>query len=568
MMDNDNSLNKRPTFKRALRNISMTSIFITMMLIWLLLSVTSVLTLKQYAQKNLALTAATMTYSLEAAVVFADGPAATETLAALGQQGQFSTAEVRDKQQNILASWHYTRKDPGDTFSNFISHWLFPAPIIQPIRHNGETIGEVRLTARDSSISHFIWFSLAVLTGCILLASGIAITLTRHLHNGLVEALKNITDVVHDVRSNRNFSRRVSEERIAEFHRFALDFNSLLDEMEEWQLRLQAKNAQLLRTALHDPLTGLANRAAFRSGINTLMNNSDARKTSALLFLDGDNFKYINEIYCNPAYDPENLYSVPYTWGTVGIIYNTTMVDPEEDMGTWKVLWSEKYADKILMFGNSKDAFGIAFKALGYPINAESMEQLEEATEYLKEQKKVVQAYVMDEIFDKMAGGEAAMAPYYAGDYLTMKNDNPDLAFSLPREGSNIFADAMCIPKDAKNKELAEMYINFMLEPEVGLANIEYIGYSTPNDAVYELLPEETKNDPVSYPSAEVLATCEPFLHISSELALAMDEKWTEILTDDQGYSNLLMPMLLAACVIAIIVLAVIRGMRKKRDQI
>ena len=266
MMDNDNSLNKRPTFKRALRNISMTSIFITMMLIWLLLSVTSVLTLKQYAQKNLALTAATMTYSLEAAVVFADGPAATETLAALGQQGQFSTAEV-------------------------------PAPIIQPIHHNGETIGEVRLTARDSSISHFIWFSLAVLTGCILLASGIAITLTRHLHNGLVEALKNITDVVHDVRSNRNFSRRVSEERIAEFHRFALDFNSLLDEMEEWQLRLQAKNAQLLRTALHDPLTGLANRAAFRSGINTLMNNSDARKTSALLFLDGDNFKYINDTW-------------------------------------------------------------------------------------------------------------------------------------------------------------------------------------------------------------------------------------------------------------------------------
>lgn len=112
-----------------------------------------------------------------------------------------------------------------------------------------------------------------------------------------MEALKNITDVVHDVRSNRNFSRRVSEERIAEFHRFALDFNSLLDEMEEWQLRLQAKNAQLLRTALHDPLTGLANCAAFRSGINTLMNNSDARKTSALLFLDGDNFKYINDTW-------------------------------------------------------------------------------------------------------------------------------------------------------------------------------------------------------------------------------------------------------------------------------
>ena len=127
MMDNDNSLNKRPTFKRALRNISMTSIFITMMLIWLLLSVTSVLTLKQYAQKNLALTAATMTYSLEAAVVFADGPAATETLAALGQQGQFSTAEVRDKQQNILASWHYTHKEPGD-FQQFHKPLALPCP--------------------------------------------------------------------------------------------------------------------------------------------------------------------------------------------------------------------------------------------------------------------------------------------------------------------------------------------------------------------------------------------------------------------------------------------------------
>ncbi|WP_334413440.1 diguanylate cyclase domain-containing protein, partial [Escherichia coli] len=139
-----------------------------------------------------------------------------------------------------------------------------------------------------------IWFSLAVLTGCILLASGIGITLSLHLHTRLVEALKNITDVVLDVRSNRNFSRRVSEERIAEFHRFGLDFNSLLDEMEEWQLRLQAKNAHLLRTAVHDPLTGLANRAAIRSGINTLINNSYARKTSALLLHSGDNFTYIN----------------------------------------------------------------------------------------------------------------------------------------------------------------------------------------------------------------------------------------------------------------------------------
>lgn len=281
----------------------MISVVVTMTLIWLLLSVASVLTLKQYAQKNLELTAATMTHSLEAALVFADDAAATETLAALGQQGQFSAADVRDKNENIIASWRYNAQETDDKLSGYISQWLFPLPVAQPVWHNGEIIGEVRITARDSLISHFLWLSLAVLTGSILLASGIAILLTRHLHNGVVVALQNITDVVHDVRTNRNFSRRVSEERIEEFHRFAQDFNSLLDEMEEWQLRLQARNAQLLRTALHDPLTGLANRAAFRSTINALMNDDAARSSSALLFLDGDNFKFVNDTWGHAAGD-------------------------------------------------------------------------------------------------------------------------------------------------------------------------------------------------------------------------------------------------------------------------
>lgn len=302
-MDKDLSRTTRPTFKRALRRISMISVVVTMTLIWLLLSVASVLTLKQYAQKNLELTAATMTHSLEAALVFADDAAATETLAALGQQGQFSAADVRDKNENVIASWRYNAQETDDKLSGYISQWLFPLPVAQPVWHNGEIIGEVRITARDSLISHFLWLSLAVLTGSILLASGIAILLTRHLHNGVVVALQNITDVVHDVRTNRNFSRRVSEERIEEFHRFAQDFNSLLDEMEEWQLRLQARNAQLLRTALYDPLTGLANRAAFRSTINALMNDDAARSSSALLFLDGDNFKFVNDTWGHAAGD-------------------------------------------------------------------------------------------------------------------------------------------------------------------------------------------------------------------------------------------------------------------------
>lgn len=274
-----------------------------MTLIWLLLCAASVLTLKQYAQRNLELTAATMTHSLEAALVFTDDAAAAETLAALGQQGQFSAAEVRDNNQNVIASWRYNAQENDDKLGDFISHWLFPLPVAQPVWHSGEIIGEVRLTARDSLISHFIWLSLVVLTGSILLASGIAILLTRHLHRGVVEALQNITEVVHDVRTNRNFSRRVSEERIEEFHNFAQDFNSLLDEMEEWQLRLQAKNAQLLRTALHDPLTGLANRAAFRSSISALMNDNSARSSSALLFLDGDNFKFVNDTWGHAAGD-------------------------------------------------------------------------------------------------------------------------------------------------------------------------------------------------------------------------------------------------------------------------
>ncbi|EAM1900915.1 diguanylate cyclase [Salmonella enterica] len=210
----------RPTFKRTLRRISIISVLLTMTLIWLLICVASVLTLKQYAQKNLDLTAATMAHSLEAALVFSDNTAAAETLATLGRQGQFSAAEVRDKNGRIIASWRYDARAADDKLIGLISHWLFPLPVSQPVWHNGRAIGEVRLVARDSLIGHFIWLSLAVLTGCILLASGIALLLTRYLHNGVVDALQNITEVVHDVRTNRNFSRRVLIEvakRLAEF---------------------------------------------------------------------------------------------------------------------------------------------------------------------------------------------------------------------------------------------------------------------------------------------------------------------------------------------------------------
>ncbi|OSC76949.1 GGDEF domain-containing protein [Klebsiella pneumoniae] len=284
-MNKDFSQTPRPTFKRALRRISVISVVISMTLVWLLLSTASIFTLKQYAQKNLELTAATMGRSLEAALVFGDSAAAEETLASLGKQGQISQAIVLNGQMQHFAAWRHEPLANKEQVSGLISKWLFPEPTVQPIWHQGKQIGELRLTALDELISHFLGISILVLTGSILLASFIALLLTHSLHRGIVAALQSITEVVHDIRENRHFSRRVPEERIEEFHLFAQDFNSLLGEMEDWQRQLQAKNAQLLRSSLHDPLTGLANRAAFRNALAELMQNEVDHQTSALLFL-------------------------------------------------------------------------------------------------------------------------------------------------------------------------------------------------------------------------------------------------------------------------------------------
>ncbi|MBE6581220.1 MAG: spermidine/putrescine ABC transporter substrate-binding protein [Ruminococcaceae bacterium] len=184
-----------------------------------------------------------------------------------------------------------------------------------------------------------------------------------------------------------------------------------------------------------------------------------------------------------PYYDPTYAYSVPYTYGTVGIIYNKTMVD-EEDLGTWDIMWNEKYTGNVLQFNNSRDAFATALFKLGYSVNTEDEAQWREALALLMEQKPIVQGYVMDEIFNKMENGSAAIAPYYAGDFFTMYDDNPDLGFSYPREGTNVFVDAMCIPTSSKNPEIAELYINFMLSREAAIANAEYMCYASPNSLV------------------------------------------------------------------------------------
>ncbi len=187
-----------------------------------------------------------------------------------------------------------------------------------------------------------------------------------------------------------------------------------------------------------------------------------------------------------PYYDKDAAYSVPYTYGTVGIIYNTTMVD-EEDLGSWGIMWNEKYKGNILQFNNARDAFATALFKLGYSVNTTNEAEWQAALAELLAQKEIVQGYVMDEIFNKMQSGSAAIAPYYAGDFFTMYDDNDELAFAYPKgEATNIFVDAMCVPASSQNPEIAEAYINFMLSEEAAIANAEYICYASPNRLVYE----------------------------------------------------------------------------------
>jgi len=239
----------------------------------------------------------------------------------------------------------------------------------------------------------------------------------------------------------------------------------------------------------------------------------------------------VMDSFKNPDYDPTNEYSVPYAWGTVGIIYNKTIV--KEDVTSWDILWNEKYSDNVLMFNNSRDAFAVAQTMLGYSQNTTDKNEIKAAADKLSEQKKVVQGYYMDEIYDKMINGDAALATYYAGDAIVMMEENSDLAFAYPQEGTNRFVDAVCIPKGSKNKTFAEMYINFLLEAEIALANSEVTGYCTPNSAAFELLDDEVKNNKIMYPDDEYLKKCESFIHLPSETNTYVQELWINIKTED-----------------------------------
>ena len=251
------------------------------------------------------------------------------------------------------------------------------------------------------------------------------------------------------------------------------------------------------------------------------------------------NFEKIDPRFQNLSYDPENLYTVPYTWGTLGIIYNTTMVD--EPITSWSSMFDEKYADNVVMIRNSRDALGIALYYLGYSVNTTDESEIREAYQLLADAnaKGVYQAFYMDEIFQAMERGNAAITAYYAGDYLTMRENNPDLAYVVPEEGSNWFVDAMCILKNAQNVDEAHEWINFIASTEANLANMDYIWYASPNSEALEQYPawyEEQYGEPLDMELYEIMAApqevldrCEAYLVTPPDIRNLYNELWTQL---------------------------------------
>ena len=227
-------------------------------------------------------------------------------------------------------------------------------------------------------------------------------------------------------------------------------------------------------------------------------------------------------------FDPENKYSIPYCWGTVGILYNKTMVDGPVD--SWSILWDEKYADNILMQDSVRDAFMVALKLNGYSMNSVNPEELNAAKESLIAQKSLVQAYVIDQVRDKMIGNEAAIGVIYSGEAIFTQRENPDLEYVIPKEGTNVWIDSWVITKNAPNKENAEKFIDFMCRPDIALKNFEYITYSTPKDAARELIEDEDiRNSKIAFPTLSDYSNLETFTYLGEDADALYNELWKEV---------------------------------------
>lgn len=240
------------------------------------------------------------------------------------------------------------------------------------------------------------------------------------------------------------------------------------------------------------------------------------------------NYHYIDERYKGAYFDDEDKYTVPYSVGMVGLIYNTKVVS--ETPTSWDIMWDERYKNQILTFNNSRDAFAIAQFSLGIDVNTTERSDWDKAAEKLMKQNPLLQGRVMDEVFNKMEAGNAAIAPYYAGDFLTMQEANPDLAFVYPEEGTNIFIDSVCVPSLTQNYEAALMFINFLLEPEVALANAECICYASPNTSVVENDDYSLKGNPYLYPENQDEIKTEYYYDLDSETRAYFESLWEKVI--------------------------------------
>lgn len=279
------------------------------------------------------------------------------------------------------------------------------------------------------------------------------------------------------------------------------------------------------------------------------------------------NLAGISELYLDKEYDPGNVYSVPYMWCMVGITYNKDMVNEADLEQGWNLLWDPRYTGQILQFNNSRDCFAMALKTLGRSMNPTSTQDIDDALVKLQEQKPLVQAYVMDEVFDKMEGGEAALAPYYTGDGLTMIAENPSLGMFLPEEGTLQCVDAMCIPASSQNQEAAEMFINYMCEVDVALQNALFVQYTSPVEAVRELLPAELRDSELMYPDPALIERSEYPSVISDELNSAMDMAWSQMKSFDDTGNQWLVPVFLLVAIAMTVFNVWRRRARKKRRQ-
>lgn len=252
------------------------------------------------------------------------------------------------------------------------------------------------------------------------------------------------------------------------------------------------------------------------------------------------NLKEIDPRYMDmsKSFDPENKFSVPYCWGTVGILYNTSMVAPEDAPTKWADLWDEKFKDNILMQDSVRDAFMVALKSLGYSANTADPDQIREAKELLIKQKPLVQAYVIDQVRDKMIGGEAAVGVIYSGEMLYIQNEIKDLGldysleYVIPEEGTNLWLDSWVIPANAPNKENAEKWINFLCRPDIARKNFDYITYPTPNKGAFDLLDPEIQNNKAVFPDADTLKNSEVYQYLGDQVDTLYNDAWKEVKSD------------------------------------